>query len=187
MPGYNIAQVSGTLFTALQETVSDALRMTKPDLAGDARGLELWRLLVREHEAPEQPIVQREYRRKYQNPVRCKDANELKTRLPAWETLGQQLVTMTGPELDETTKILSLDELIPEDYHQALDDKPELVSYAERIQFVKRRLGLIKHRALAQAAMAEKATPMDLGALGDSSAEEAIPAEGVEAIIAALR
>eukprot|EP00969_Alexandrium_andersonii_P049820 2186108-Alexandrium_andersonii.AAC.1 len=33
--------------------------MTKPELAGDGLGLELRRLLLREREAPEQPVVQR--------------------------------------------------------------------------------------------------------------------------------
>eukprot|EP00969_Alexandrium_andersonii_P004002 173894-Alexandrium_andersonii.AAC.1 len=35
--------------------------MTKPELAGDGFGLELRRLLIREHEAPEQPVVQRAF------------------------------------------------------------------------------------------------------------------------------
>eukprot|EP00969_Alexandrium_andersonii_P071485 3155919-Alexandrium_andersonii.AAC.1 len=35
--------------------------MTKPELAGDGLGLELWRLLAREHEAPQQPVAQREF------------------------------------------------------------------------------------------------------------------------------
>ena len=58
-PGFDIAQISGMLCTTMQRTVSDQLRVTKPELAGHGLGLELWRLLVREHEAPEQPVVQR--------------------------------------------------------------------------------------------------------------------------------
>eukprot|EP00969_Alexandrium_andersonii_P153554 6790535-Alexandrium_andersonii.AAC.1 len=42
--------------------------MTKPELARDALGLELWRLLVREHEAPEQPVVQREFQKRWAYP-----------------------------------------------------------------------------------------------------------------------
>ena len=58
LSGYDMEQVSGVLFVALQETLSDRLRMTKPQLAGAGRGLELWRILVKEFEAPDQPVVQ---------------------------------------------------------------------------------------------------------------------------------
>ena len=59
IPGFDVAQVSGILFTVVQRVISDQLRMTKPELAGNGLGLALWRLLIREHEAPEQPVVQR--------------------------------------------------------------------------------------------------------------------------------
>eukprot|EP00969_Alexandrium_andersonii_P039912 1749154-Alexandrium_andersonii.AAC.1 len=53
--------------------------MTKPELAGDGLGLELWRLLIREHEAPEQPVFQREFQRRWAYPKRCRGASELWT------------------------------------------------------------------------------------------------------------
>eukprot|EP00969_Alexandrium_andersonii_P287858 12726064-Alexandrium_andersonii.AAC.1 len=65
--------------------------MTKPELAGDGLGLELWRLLMREHEAPEQPVVQREFQKRWAYPRRCKGASELRTRLPEWEVWGREL------------------------------------------------------------------------------------------------
>ena len=46
---------------------------------------------------------------------------------------------------------MSLDQPIPEEYREALGDHLEIQSYQERLLFVKRRLGLMKHRALAQA------------------------------------
>ena len=52
LSGYDIEQLSGVLYSAVQETISDRLRMTKPQLVGPGRGLELWRILVREFEAP---------------------------------------------------------------------------------------------------------------------------------------
>eukprot|EP00969_Alexandrium_andersonii_P170628 7543243-Alexandrium_andersonii.AAC.1 len=63
--GFDVAQVSGVLYSAAQRTISDRFRMAKPELAGDALGFELWRLLVREHEAPEQPVVQREVQKRW--------------------------------------------------------------------------------------------------------------------------
>ena len=58
LPGFDVEQVSGVLRAAVQRTISDQLRMTKHELAGEGLGLELWRLLVREHAAPEQPASQ---------------------------------------------------------------------------------------------------------------------------------
>eukprot|EP00969_Alexandrium_andersonii_P211922 9359381-Alexandrium_andersonii.AAC.1 len=63
--GFDVAQVSGVTYSAVQRTISDRLQMAKPELAGDALGLELWGLLVREHEAPEQPVVQRELHKRW--------------------------------------------------------------------------------------------------------------------------
>eukprot|EP00969_Alexandrium_andersonii_P196824 8695306-Alexandrium_andersonii.AAC.1 len=61
--GFDVAQASGVMYSAAQRTVSDRLRMTKPELAGDALGLGLWLLLGREREAPEQPVAQREFQK----------------------------------------------------------------------------------------------------------------------------
>eukprot|EP00969_Alexandrium_andersonii_P213492 9427885-Alexandrium_andersonii.AAC.1 len=65
--------------------------MTKPELAGDAIGLELWRLLVREHEAPEQPVAQRKFQNRWAYPERCRGAAELRARPPEWEVWGRVL------------------------------------------------------------------------------------------------
>eukprot|EP00969_Alexandrium_andersonii_P070103 3093454-Alexandrium_andersonii.AAC.1 len=45
--GFDAAQVSGVIYSAARRAISDRLRMTKPELAGDALGLELRRLLAR--------------------------------------------------------------------------------------------------------------------------------------------
>ena len=165
IPGYDVAQVSGILFTVVQRVISDQLRMTKPELAGAGLGLELWRLLIREHEAPEQPVVQREFQKRWAYPKRCKDAAELRRRLPQWEVWGRELEVMKGRELEEDFRVCSLDQLLPEDFRRALDDKLELQSYSERLLFVKRRLGLEKHRALAQETNADAPVSMEVGAL----------------------
>eukprot|EP00969_Alexandrium_andersonii_P037117 1626631-Alexandrium_andersonii.AAC.1 len=60
--GIDVAQLSGVIDSADQRAVSDRLRMTRQELAGDALGFELWRLRAREHEAPEQPVAQREFK-----------------------------------------------------------------------------------------------------------------------------
>eukprot|EP00969_Alexandrium_andersonii_P256890 11356903-Alexandrium_andersonii.AAC.1 len=65
--------------------------MTEPELAGDGVGLELRRLLVREHGAPEQPVAQREFQKRWAYPKRCEDASELRVWLPKWEVWGREL------------------------------------------------------------------------------------------------
>ena len=60
-PDLDATRASLVMCTAIQETVSGQLRMTRPQLADEGRGLELWRLLVREHGAPGQPLIQRDY------------------------------------------------------------------------------------------------------------------------------
>eukprot|EP00969_Alexandrium_andersonii_P296602 13106437-Alexandrium_andersonii.AAC.1 len=62
---------------------------------------------------------------------------------------------MKGRELEEDAKTCSLDQLLPGDFRKALVDKLELQTYQERLLFIQRRLGLEKHRALAQAAPAD--------------------------------
>ena len=38
-------------------------------------------MLVREHDTPEQPLIQREYQKRWAYPARCKDARELAERM----------------------------------------------------------------------------------------------------------
>ena len=141
-----------------------------PQLAGDGRGPELWPLLIREHEAPEQPLVQREHQKRWGYPSRCKDASELRHRLPQWEDWGRELKVAKGSAIDEETNVCTLDQLIPEDYRQSLDDHFELTTYAERLSFVKRKLGAAQHRALARSAAANPEAPvaMDVSLLTDA-------------------
>ena len=96
LEGYDPEQISGILFSAVQETVSDRLRMTKPQLAGPGRGFERWRILVREFEAPEQPVVQRGHQKRWSYPARCKSSAELQAMLPPRETWGCELETANG-------------------------------------------------------------------------------------------
>eukprot|EP00969_Alexandrium_andersonii_P346872 15335036-Alexandrium_andersonii.AAC.1 len=72
---------------------------------------------------------------------------------------------MKGREPEEDAKTCSLGQLLPDDFRKALDDKLELQSYSERLLFIKRRLGLEKHRALARAASADAPVSMEVGAL----------------------
>eukprot|EP00969_Alexandrium_andersonii_P100387 4428560-Alexandrium_andersonii.AAC.1 len=62
---------------------------------------------------------------------------------------------MKGRELEEDAKTCALGQLLPDDFRKALGGKLELQTCQERLLFIKRRLGLEKHRALAQAVSAD--------------------------------
>ena len=84
-------------------------------------GLELWCVRAREHAAPEQLVVQREFQKRWAYPRRCKDSHEFRTVLPQWEVWLRELEIMKGHSTEEDSKICSLDQLIPEDFKAALD------------------------------------------------------------------
>ena len=105
---------------------------------------------MREHDSPELPLVKRETLKRWAYPARCRDAKELAERLPLWEVWGQELELSRGQPLDEDAKTAALDALVPHEYRTALDDHLELTTHAQRLTFVKQRLGQAKHRALAQ-------------------------------------
>ena len=111
--GYDVQAVRYTVYLALHETMSNRLRVTQPKLAGMGMGLELWRLLVRGHEAPEQPLIQRAHRQRWSFPTRCKDLAELRVRLPEWECWGRDLEAETGTPIEDIQKMLTLDQLVP--------------------------------------------------------------------------
>eukprot|EP00969_Alexandrium_andersonii_P235775 10409582-Alexandrium_andersonii.AAC.1 len=133
--GCDIAQVSGTIYTVVQRTISDRLRMTKLELAGDGLGLEPWRPLVCEHEAPVQPVARREFQKRWAYLKRCRGASEFRVRLPEWEVWGCELEVMKGREPEEDAETYSLGQLLPDDFRRALGDKLELQSCPERLLF----------------------------------------------------
>eukprot|EP00969_Alexandrium_andersonii_P049980 2193865-Alexandrium_andersonii.AAC.1 len=55
-PDFEHSQLSAALYSAAQRTISDQLGVAKPELAGTGNGFDLWRLLIREREVPEQPL-----------------------------------------------------------------------------------------------------------------------------------
>eukprot|EP00969_Alexandrium_andersonii_P335138 14810994-Alexandrium_andersonii.AAC.1 len=55
--------------------------------------------------------------------------------------------------------------MLPDDVRRALGDKLEPRTFSERLQFAKCRLGLEKHRALAQEAAVGASVSVEVGAL----------------------
>ena len=110
-------------------------------------------------------MVQREFQKRWADPRRCKGVQGLRVRLPQWEVWGREMEVMQGRAIEEDSRICSVDHLIPEEFERALDDHLDLQTYAQRINFVKRRLGLEKHRALAQLTGSDAPVAMEIGNL----------------------
>eukprot|EP00969_Alexandrium_andersonii_P172408 7621257-Alexandrium_andersonii.AAC.1 len=75
----------------MQRTISDQFLVTEPELACDGLGFGIAKLLIREHDAPEQPIAQRGFQTRWVCPERCRGAPELRKRLPQWEVWAREL------------------------------------------------------------------------------------------------
>ena len=65
-----------------------------------------------------------------------------------------------GQAIGEDSRLCALDALTPENLRAALGDHPELQTYQQRRGFVERRLGMVKHRALAQLTSQTARVPM---------------------------
>eukprot|EP00969_Alexandrium_andersonii_P208341 9202085-Alexandrium_andersonii.AAC.1 len=83
---------------------------------------------------------------------------------PPVEVWGRELEVARGQALDEDARARAFDLLPPDEFRRALDDQLELQRHAERLQFVKRKLGLEKHCALAQEAAVGAPVGMEVGA-----------------------
>eukprot|EP00969_Alexandrium_andersonii_P364681 15464618-Alexandrium_andersonii.AAC.1 len=131
--GFEYRQLSGVLFGAMQRAISDQLVMPQPEPAGSGNGVELWRLVVREHEAPEQPVVQRAYQTRRAYPHQRAGADEWCKRLAQWDVWGRELDMARGQALDEGARTCALVQLLLGEFRRALDDQLELQSCAAHL------------------------------------------------------
>jgi hypothetical protein len=123
--------------TAVEYALHDGIKVIILDsLLGRARncverGCELWRYLNAEFCGAAPQLMQAKARQ-FQNPVRCKDASDLFSRLPAWERLGEE-VRLTGLETPEWFLCAALEQLLPTQLLGTLIARPELATYAARV------------------------------------------------------
>ncbi len=141
----------------VEYALHDGIKMTIMDtLLGRARncverGCELWRSLCAEWSGAA-PQLQMAKARRYQDPPTCKNLQELWTRLPAWERLGEE-VAFTGFVVPEWLQMVALDQLLPVQLSNALTDRAstgaELGTFAARLAWVK--VQMEHSRGIAQA------------------------------------
>ncbi len=138
---------------AVEYAIHDGIKMTILDtLLGRARncverGCELWRSLCAEWSGAA-PQLQHAKARRYQTPSKCKNVQELWSRLPAWERLGEE-VALSGLGLPEWLACSALEQLLPTQLRDSLVARSELKTFAARLAWVKTQM---EHaRGLAQA------------------------------------
>ena len=141
----------------VEYAIHDGIKMTILDtLLGRARncveqGCELWRTLCAEWHgsAPELKFAKA---RRYQNPPTCKSVQELWSRLPVWERLGEE-VALSGLGVPEWLACAALEQLIPTQLRDSLVARAsggeELKTFATRLAWVK--VHMEHARGLAQA------------------------------------
>ncbi len=135
----------------------DGIKMTIMDtLLGRARncverGCELWRALCAEWSGAA-PQLQHAKARRYQYPPSCKSVQELWSKLPAWERLGEE-VALSGLAVPPWLAMAALEQLLPTALRDALVARAscgdELSTFSARLAWVK--LQMEHARGLAQA------------------------------------
>ncbi len=147
------------------------------------RGCEFWRALSAEWHGSA-PQLRDAKARRYLEPPRCKDTNELWSKLPAWERLGEE-VMLSDLILPEWMRNVALEKLLPAQLLSTLVSRSELVGYSVRLAWVKTQM---EHaRGIAQAAAYGPGTGKD--ASGDvymNSVEAAAAAEPSDGLAWAL-
>ena len=141
----------------VEYAIHDGIKMTLQDtLLGRARGCiergcELWRTLCAEWSGSA-PQLQAAKARRYMYPPTCKNIQELWSRLPAWERLGEE-VDLSGFTIAPWLAITALDQLLPAQLRDSLASRAgtgdELKTYAQRLAWVK--LQMEHARGLSQA------------------------------------
>ena len=146
---YDLAGVEYALHDGIKVTLMDTL-------LGRARnnvdhGCELWRSLCAEWSGAA-PQLQLAKAVRFQQPPTCKNMQDLWTKLPAWERLGEE-VASTGFVVPPWIQMTALDQLLPAALADALRSRAstggELVTYASRLAWVK--LQMEHARGVAQA------------------------------------
>jgi hypothetical protein len=141
----------------VEYALHDGIKMTINDsLLGRAhtcveRGCELWRALCAEWSGAA-PQLQLAKARRYQDPPTCKNVQELWSKLPAWERLGEE-VALSGLEVPPWLAMTALEQLLPAPLRDALVARAscgeELKTFPARLAWVK--VQMEHSRGIAQA------------------------------------
>ena len=185
-------QASAAIFAGLMHGIAPDILDSRCRLAGEDRGLELWRLLVQEHESTStQSMLKKQ--KAFQNPRRCKDLKELVRILPSWLQLEKELEVWCP--LGDRVKQVALHELLPASMLADLRKNLAITTFSDELRWTKVQCQFEKDDELT-ASIGDD--PMMIGTLQESpaqtgAAEEPTPQQvllnalqGIEASLLAL-
>ena len=109
-------KVSAEVFDAILTVVSDNLKLILSRSAGNNRGLEMWRIVYRDHESREASVVQAmvHYHIK---PPQCKTMDALKKALRDWKIKDDEL-TAAGQPQSEMVKSSAIYDMVPNEMQE---------------------------------------------------------------------
>ena len=166
--GSDISDISAGVYDALLLTLDDKVKLSWSKQAGDDRGLELWRVIYREHESAEPEVVLAKLHH-FIKPNRCKDKKELKDALREWEIRGHELEA-AGEKISPMVKNSAFQDLVPSSMAEEFRTRTDLRTLEARIRYVKTELNYdrgcyVANREAAGPQKGKGAAPMDLSAL----------------------
>ncbi len=140
------------------------------------RGCELWRALSAEWSGAA-PQLRDAKARSYQEPGRCKDTQELWSKLASWERLGEE-VALSNLVIPDWMRNMALEKLLPKQLLETLISKTELVDCPARMAWVKTQM---EHaRGIAQASAYGHSSGKDAnGDVHMNSVEAAAESDGL--------
>ena len=125
-----------------------------------AMGLELWRRLCADMRWAS-PAVAMANAERYTMPTRARNIAALWGQLNAWESLGVE-VEASGLHLEDWQRAQALVRLLPSEMASTISSKPELRTYAEKLNWVRHQIAHERATSMA-AVVAKRADDMQVG------------------------
>ena len=127
---FNVPSISGTIYDSLLSLVTGGILSRLALDVPEGRGLEMWRMIYAEW-VSKSPHVMETYRNGFLHPSRCKNMEDVRTRLPVWLRFGRLYEKWYGHALTDESKIQALKLLVPAE----LSDKLEGYTFMEHKSF----------------------------------------------------
>ena len=108
----NVPAISVSIYSGLIDITTGSVIKRLVTEAGKGNGLEIWRLIYREWKS-KTPQVMTTYRTAYEQPVKCKNKEDVRIRLADWLHFGFEYETVTGYKFGEHGNIEALKRFPP--------------------------------------------------------------------------
>ena len=103
----DVPTVSSSLFSGLLHITTGAVMHRLVHEAGKGNGLEVWRLIYQEWKN-KSPQVLSTYRLAFENPVKCKNSEEVRAKLAEWLNYSTEYEVHTGHRFKDQGRLKAL-------------------------------------------------------------------------------